>query len=94
MPDAKNHDEAAPRMRDDQELSSDAETRLLEGHAYTPSLAADHARVIQALRDVRHLLPPEGVAIVDDALAGMRFSDDEAPLFDSGVESAWARPFN
>ena len=27
-----------------------------------------YERVIQALRDVRHLLPPEGVAIVDAAL--------------------------
>lgn len=32
-------------------------------------VAADpYRRAIQALRDVRHLLPPEGVAIVDAAL--------------------------
>jgi hypothetical protein len=88
MSDAKNHGESAPKMRDDQELSCDAEARLLEGHDYTPSLAAEHARAVQGLRDVRHLLPPDGVAIVDAALAGMRFSDDEAPLYDFGIESA------
>ncbi len=33
--------------------------------------AADaYERAVQALRDVRHLLPPEGVAIVDAVLDG------------------------
>ncbi|MGO9038830.1 MAG: hypothetical protein ACLPX1_14125 [Steroidobacteraceae bacterium] len=31
-------------------------------------IAYPHERAIQALRDVRHLLPPEGVAIVDAVL--------------------------
>jgi hypothetical protein len=30
--------------------------------------AGPYERAIQALRDVRHLLPPEGVAIIDAAL--------------------------
>lgn len=93
MPDAKNHGEAGPRTRDEQDFSCDTEARSPEGCACTSSLAADHARVTQALRDVRHLLPPEGVAMVDAALAGQRFSD-EAPLFESSVESAWTRTFN
>ena len=31
-------------------------------------MADPYQRALQALRDVRHLLPPEGVAIVDAAL--------------------------
>lgn len=31
-------------------------------------MAEPHERALQALRDVRHLLPPEGVAIVDAVL--------------------------
>jgi len=95
MPDAKNHVEAAPRLRDEQEFSCDSEELPLEGRAraYTPSLAADHARVSQALRDVRHMLPVEGVAIVDEALAGMRFGE-EARLFESCVQSAWIHALN
>jgi hypothetical protein len=71
--------------------SWDTEEPLPEEHAVTHGLAADHARITQALRDVRHLLPPEGVAIVDAALAGTR-SGGEAPLFEPGAESAWSRP--
>ena len=93
MPDAKNHREAEPKTRDEQDFSGDTEVRSPEGCAYTSGLAADHARVTQALRDVRHLLPPEGVAIVDEALTGQQFSD-EAPLFESNVESAWTHTFN
>jgi hypothetical protein len=93
MPYAKNHGMEERRTRDEQDLSCDTEARSPEGCAYTSRLAADHARVTQALRDVRHLLPPEGVAIVDEALTGQRFSD-EAPLFESSVESAWTRTFN
>ena len=93
MADAKNHGDEAPRTRDDPDFSCGAEARPPAGRDYTPSLAAEHARFMQALRDVRHLLPPEGVAIVDRALAGTRFMD-EVPLFDSGVESLWSRSFN
>ena len=93
MPDAKNHGEAEPRTRDEQDFSCDTESRSPEGGAYTSGLAADHARVTHALRDVRHLLPPEGVAIVDEALADQRLSE-EAPLFESSVESAWTHTFN
>ena len=95
MPDAKNHGEAARRSWDEQDFCCDTESPPLEGRAraYTPDLAADHARVTQALRDVRHMLPPEGVAIVDEALAGMQFGD-QALLFEPRVESAWIHPFN
>lgn len=51
---------------DDAELgASDPahELAILLGGAAHP-----YERAIQALRDVRHLLPPEGVAIVDAAL--------------------------
>ena len=95
MPDAKNHGEAAPRWRDEQDFSCDTEAPPPQGRAraYTPSLEADYACVMQALRDVRHMLPPEGVAIVDEALTGMHFGD-EAPLFESSIESAWIHPLN
>jgi hypothetical protein len=36
--------------------------------AILTGLADAYERAVQALRDVRHLLPPDGVAIVDAAL--------------------------
>jgi hypothetical protein len=68
--------------------SWDTEEALPGEHAGTTSLAADHARVTQALRDVRHLLPPDGIAIVDAALAGAG-AGPGAALFEPGVEAAW-----
>jgi hypothetical protein len=54
------------RAYDGPELSASDpahELAILLGGAADP-----YERAIQALRDVRHLLPPEGVAIVDAAL--------------------------
>jgi hypothetical protein len=53
------------RSYDNTDLSSDPanELAILLGGVADP-----YERVVQALRDVRHLLPPEGVAIVDAAL--------------------------
>ena len=61
MTDVKDHGEAAPRTRDEPDFSCDPEAQPPVGPAYAASLAADQARLTQALRDVRHLLPPEGV---------------------------------
>ena len=36
--------------------------------AHFDDLAETYERAIQALRDIRHMLPPEGVAIVDEVL--------------------------
>ncbi len=55
-----------PQVFQTSELRSDdpeSELAILSG-----GVAGPHRRAIQALRDVRHLLPPEGVAIVDAAL--------------------------
>jgi hypothetical protein len=93
MSNAKNYGEVEPKTWEEQDFSCEKEAGFPEGWADTCSVAADHARVTQALRDLRHLLPPEGVAIVDEALAGGRFSD-EAPLFDLSVEGALPRTFN
>jgi hypothetical protein len=93
MSNAKNFGKAQPRTRDEQDVYFDTEAGSPHGCADTCSVAADHARVKQALRDLRHLLPPAGVAIVDEALAGGRFSD-EAPLFEASVESALPRTIN
>ena len=92
MSDAKSHGETAQRTRDEQELSCDTDVPSSVGEGHNCDLAADYARLAQALRDVRHLLPPEGVVIVDDALAGMR--SGEAPLFEPNFESARARALN
>jgi hypothetical protein len=93
MSNAKNYGEAEPKTWEEQDFSCEAEAGFPQGWADTSSVAADRARVMQALRDLRHRLPPEGVAIVDEALAGGRFSD-EAPLFESGGESALPRIVN
>lgn len=92
MPEAKYYGEAAPRARDEQDFSSDPEARPPEALVHTLSRVTDLARLIQALRDVRHLLPPEGVAVVDRALGGTRFNAD-APLFEPS-DSDQNRPFN
>ena len=60
------HPRESNRAYDDADLvASDPahELAILLGGAAHP-----YERAIQALRDVRHLLPPEGVAIVDAAL--------------------------
>ncbi len=95
MTDAKNQGETVMRWRDEQDFSCDIEAWPPEGHgrACAPSPATNYALVTQALRDVRHLLPPEGVAIVDAALASMQFGE-EGSLFGSSVQSAWIHPFN
>src|SRR5579871_6215841 len=93
MADAKNHGESAARARDEQDLAGDLESGGPQRHAISPAGAPEHARVVQALRDVRHLLPPEGVAIVDQALTGVR-SGAETALFEPGVESGGTLPLN
>jgi hypothetical protein len=54
----------AERWRDIADLGNDAAKEI----AVLLGMAEAYERAVQALRDVRHLLPPEGVAIVDAAL--------------------------
>lgn len=93
MPDAKDYVDEAPRMRDEQDFPCDTEAPPPQEPIYATSLAADRARLAQALRDVRHLLPPEGVAVVDRALPGALFAD-AVSLFESDDESTGARLLN
>jgi hypothetical protein len=53
------------RPLDDADTGGDPEKELA---ILMGTTAGPYERAIQALRDVRHLLPPEGVAIIDAAL--------------------------
>lgn len=93
MNDAKDHGEPAARTRDEEDFARDPESQPSAVQLVPQSFAADHARLTQALRDVRHLLGPDGVAIVDQALARTRFNA-EAPLFEPSVEPALSGKLN
>ena len=45
--------------------------------------AADYRRAVQALRDVRHMLPPDGIAIVDVILENQSCGWADAARFES-----------
>ena len=50
------------------ETDFDSKHTVTESAIPLGSLTAARERVVQALRDIRHLLPPDGVAIVDAVL--------------------------
>jgi len=93
MSDVKSAGAAAARTREEQDARSDSEGHANQVRPHIRDLAADYARVAQALRDVRHLLPPEGVAMVDAALGHAAF-EDLASLVDSGFQMGRSTPLN
>jgi hypothetical protein len=68
MRDVTKQSEAVLELRDGGD-SCHAQAAVREGGVPLEA-AEDYRRAVQALRDVRHMLPPDGIAIVDVILEG------------------------
>lgn len=81
MRNATDHGEHTNRSCDELEMSCNEAAN--DGADFSIETVNAYQRALQALRDVRHMLPREGVALVDGVLHGPIFENlvVESPVF-------------